>query len=170
LPPEQHQMPNVMEVAMAQAASQVQNANQAMGKQQSPEAQMVDLEKARLQIEQQKLQLDTMKNASDASLKNRELDIEETEVALKAIQDGQQQLIKSEEKEKDRINKQTMKAVDTLVDAATEEARLQNAQQLKAMDLLGKLTQISEGRESTENIEGLRALMKVIETAISKGE
>ena len=111
-----------------------------------------------------------MKNASDASLKNRELDIEETEVALKAIQDGQQQLIKSEEKEKDRINKQTMKAVDTLVDAATEEARLQNAQQLKAMDLLGKLTQISEGRESTENIEGLRALMKVIETAISKGE
>ena len=170
LPPEQQQMPNVMEVAMAQAASQVQNANQAMGKQQSPEAQMVDLEKARLQIEQQKLQLDTMKNASDASLKNRELDIEETEVALKAIQDGQQQLIKSEEKEKDRINKQTMKAVDTLVSAATEDARLQNAQQLKAMDLLGKLTQISEGRESTENIEGLRALMKVIETAISKGE
>ena len=170
LPPEQQQMPNIMEVAMAQAASQVQNANQAMGQQQSPEAQMVDLEKARLQIEQQKLQLDTMKNVSDASLKNRELDIEETEVALKAIQDGQQQLIKSEEKEKDRINKQTMKAVDTLVDAATEEARLQNAQQLKAMDLLGKLTQISEGRESTENIEGLRALMKVIETAISKGE
>ena len=170
LPPEQQQMPNVMEVAMAQAASQVQNANQAMGQQQSPEAQMVDLEKARLQIEQQKLQLDTMKNASDASLKNRELDIEETEVALKAIQDGQQQLIKSEEKEKDRINKQTMKAVDTLVDAATEDARLQNAQQLKAMDLLGKLTQISEGRESTENIEGLRALMKVIETAINKGE
>jgi hypothetical protein len=170
LPPEQQQMPNIMEVAMAQAASQVQNANQAMGQQQSPEAQMVDLEKARLQIEQQKLQLDTMKNASEASLKNRELDIEETEVALKAIQDGQQQLIKSEEKEKDRINKQTMKAVDTLVDAATEEARLQNAQQLKAMDLLGKLTQISEGRESTENIEGLRALMKVIETAISKGE
>ena len=170
LPPEQQQMPNVMEVAMAQAASQVQNANQAMGQQQSPEAQMVDLEKARLQIEQQKLQLDTMKNASDASLKNRELDIEETEVALKAIQDGQQQLIKSEEKEKDRINKQTMKAVDTLVSAATEDARLQNAQQLKAMDILGKLTQISEGRESTENIEGLRALMKVIETAISKGE
>tara|TARA_R100000808_G_scaffold40_1_gene214 strand:+ start:3866 stop:6424 length:2559 start_codon:yes stop_codon:yes gene_type:complete len=170
LPPEQQQMPNVMEVAMAQAASQVQNANQAMGQQQSPEAQMVDLEKARLQIEQQKLQLDTMKNASEASLKNRELDIEETEVALKAIQDGQQQLIKSEEKEKDRINKQTIKAVDTLVNAATEDARLQNAQQLKAMDLLGKLTQISEGRESTENIEGLRALMKVIETAISKGE
>ena len=170
LPPEQQQMPNVMEVAMAQAASQVQNANQAMGPQQTPEEKMVDLEKARLQIEQQKLQLDTMKNASDASLKNRELDIEETEVALKAIQDGQQQLIKSEEKEKDRINKQAMKAVDTLVGAATEDARLQNAQQLKAMDLLGKLTQISEGRESTENIEGLRALMKVIETAISKGE
>lgn len=166
LPPEQQQMPNVMEVAMAQAASQVQNANQAMGQQQSPEAQMVDLEKARLQIEQQKLQLDTMKNASDASLKNRELDIEETEVALKAIQDGQQQLIKSEEKEKDRINKQAMKAVDTLVGAATEEAKLQNAQQLKAMDLLAKLSQISEQREVTENTEGLKALMKVIETAI----
>ena len=137
LPPEQQQMPNVMEVAMAQAAQQVQNANKAMGVQQSPEAQMVDLEKARLQIEQQKLQLDTMKNASDASLKNRELDIEETEVTLKAIQDGQQQLIKSEEKEKDRINKQSMKAVDTLVNAATEDAKMQNSQQLKAMDPLG---------------------------------
>ena len=170
LPPEQQQMPNVMEVAMAQAAQQVQNANKAMGVQQSPEAQMVDLEKARLQIEQQKLQLDTMKNASDASLKNRELDIEETEVALKAIQDGQQQLIKSEEKEKDRINKQSMKAVDTLVNAATEDAKMQNSQQLKAMDLLGKLSKISEDRESAENIEGLRALQKVIETTINAQE
>jgi hypothetical protein len=170
LPEEQQQMPNIMEVAMAQAASQVQNANMAMGKQQSPEEQMVELEKARLQLEQQKLQLDTMKNASDASLKNRELDIEETEVALKAIQDGQQQLIKSEEKEKDRINKQAMKAVDTLVGAATEDAKLKNAQQLKAMDLLGKLTQISEDRESTENIEGLKTLIKVVQAAIKSEE
>lgn len=170
LPEEQQQMPNIMEVAMAQAASQVQNANMAMGKQQSPEEQMVELEKARLQLEQQKLQLDTMKNASDASLKNRELDIEETEVALKAIQDGQQQLIKSEEKEKDRINKQAMKAVDTLVGAATEDAKLKNAQQLKAMDLLGKLTQISEDRESTENIEGLRTLIKVVQAAVKSEE
>jgi|DEB0MinimDraft_3_1074331.scaffolds.fasta_scaffold01270_11 hypothetical protein len=170
LPEEQQQMPNIMEVAMAQAASQVQNANMAMGKQQSPEEQMVELEKARLQLEQQKLQLDTMKNASDASLKNRELDIEETEVALKAIQDGQQQLIKSEEKEKDRINKQAMKAVDTLVGAATEDAKLKNAQQLKAMDLLGKLTQISEDRESTENIEGLKTLVKVVQAAIKSEE
>jgi len=170
LPEEQQQMPNIMEVAMAQAASQVQNANMAMGKQQSPEEQMVELEKARLQLEQQKLQLDTMKNASDASLKNRELDIEETEVALKAIQDGQQQLIKAEEKEKDRINKQAMKAVDTLVGAATEDAKLKNAQQLKAMDLLGKLTQISEDRESTENIEGLKTLVKVVQAAIKSEE
>jgi len=170
LPEEQQQMPNIMEVAMAQAASQVQNANMAMGKQQSPEEKMVELEKARLQLEQQKLQLDTMKNASDASLKNRELDIEETEVALKAIQDGQQQLIKSEEKEKDRINKQAMKAVDTLVGAATEDAKLKNAQQLKAMDLLGKLTQISEDRESTENIEGLKTLVKVVQAAIKSEE
>jgi hypothetical protein len=170
LPEEQQQMPNILEVAMAQAASQVQNANMAMGKQQSPEEKMVELEKARLQLEQQKLQLDTMKNASDASLKNRELDIEETEVALKAIQDGQQQLIKSEEKEKDRINKQAMKAVDTLVGAATEDAKLKNAQQLKAMDLLGKLTQISEDRESTENIEGLKTLIKVVQAAIKSEE
>lgn len=170
LPEEQQQMPNIMEVAMAQAASQVQNANMAMGKQQSPEEKMVELEKARLQLEQQKLQLDTMKNASDASLKNRELDIEETEVALKAIQDGQQQLIKAEEKEKDRINKQAMKAVDTLVGAATEDAKLKNAQQLKAMDLLGKLTQISEDRESTENIEGLKTLIKVVQAAIKSEE
>ena len=53
IPPEQAQMPNVTEMAMAQAAQQVLNANQAMGKQQSPEAQMVDIEKQRLGIHQQ---------------------------------------------------------------------------------------------------------------------
>jgi hypothetical protein len=120
LPPEQASMPNVAEMAMSQAAQQVMNANKQMGAASSPEQQMVELEKARLQIEQQKLQSQLMKDATTASLKNRELDIEETEVALKAIQDGQKDLLKSEEKEKDRINKQALKAVDNLMSAAEQ--------------------------------------------------
>ena len=170
LPVEQQQMPNVMEVAMAQAAQQVQNANMAMGQQQSPEAQMVELEKARVQIEQQKLQNTLMKNASEASLKNRELDIEETEVALKAIQDGQKGLLKAEEKEKDRINKQTIKAVDVLVDAASQEARLQNDQQLKAMELLGQLSKISEETEMKGKTEGIKAIIKLIEATLKSSD
>ncbi len=168
LPPEQAAMPNVAEMAMSQAAQQVMNANKQMGAASSPEQQMVELEKARLQIEQQKLQSQLMKDATTASLKNRELDIEETEVALKAIQDGQKDLLKSEEKEKDRINKQALKAVDTLMSAAQQEARIQSDKELKAMDLIGKLSQIQDTRESKQESDSLKALISIISAAQSE--
>ena len=168
LPPEQASMPNVAEMAMSQAAQQVMNANKQMGAASSPEQQMVELEKARLQIEQQKLQSQLMKDATTASLKNRELDIEETEVALKAIQDGQKDLLKSEEKEKDRINKQALKAVDNLMSAAEQEARIQSDKELKAMELIGKLSQIQETRETKQESDSLKALISIINSAQSE--
>jgi len=167
LPPEQASMPKVAEMAMSQAAQQVINANKQMGKASSPEQQMVELEKARIQIEQQKIQSQLMKDATTASLKNRELDIEETEVALKAVQDGQKDLLKAEEKEKDRINKQALKAVDNIMAASQQEAQMSGDKELKAMDLLGKMTQIQETRETKEESEKLKALLSIINSAQS---
>ena len=169
LPPDQAAMPQTAELAMAQAAQQVLNANMAMGPQQSPEQQMVEIEKARLALEQQKLQIQLQTDATEAALENRKLDIEESEIAVKAVQKGAEQQSKSEEKERDRIAKQSMKAVDMLFNAAVKEADLNQEQELKVMDTLAKLSQASKGDAVKSNIEQLKALIKLIDTA-ERGE
>jgi len=169
LPPDQAAMPQTAELAMAQAAQQVLNANMAMGPQQSPEQQMVEIEKSRLALEQQKLQIQLQTDAAEAALENRKLDIEESEIAVKAVQKGAEQQSKSEEKERDRIAKQSMKAVDMLFNAAVKDADLNQEQELKVMDTVAKLAQASKGNEVKSNIEQLKALIKLIDTA-DRGE
>ena len=79
LPPEQQQNPAVLEMVMAQAAQQVMNANQAMGIAQSPEQQLVALEQAKVELEKQKLQSDTVVQAAEMELKTKKLELEENE-------------------------------------------------------------------------------------------
>ena len=55
LPPEQAQQPNIAEMAMAEAAKQVLNANQAMGQAQSPEQQLVALKQAEVGIKRKRI-------------------------------------------------------------------------------------------------------------------
>jgi len=164
LPPDQAAMPQTAELAMAQAAQQVLNANMAMGPQQTPEQQMVEIEKARLSLEQQKLQIKLQTDAADAALENRKLDIEESEIAVKAVQKGQEQQSKAEEKERDRISKQSMKAVDMLFNAAMKEADLDKKEQLKIMETLAKVLETSQGNETKTSIEQLKALVKMIDS------
>ena len=52
LPPEQSQVATIAEMAMAQAAQQVLNANQAMGQAQSPEQQLVALKQAEVGLKE----------------------------------------------------------------------------------------------------------------------
>ena len=167
LPPEQQQMPNVAEMAMAQAAQQVLNANQAMGKQQSPEAQMVDIEKQRLAIEQQKLQATLAKDAATAALKNRELDIDEMEMQVKAVTEGQKELLDAESGEKDRINKQSIAAIKMLVDMANQESRNENDKQLKGMEIMQKLSKIQADTESKDKTAALNSLLKLLDISIA---
>ena len=167
LPPEQKQMPNVAEMAMTQAAQQVLNANQAMGKQQSPEAQMVDIEKQRLGIEQQKLQATLAKDAATAALKNRELDIEEMEMQVKVVMDGQKEMLNAESDEKDRINKQSMASIKLLADMAQTESRNENDVQLKAMEMIDHLSKIQADNEGKDQREALNALMKLLDVSVA---
>ena len=167
LPPEQKQMPNVAEMAMTQAAQQVLNANQAMGKQQSPEAQMVDIEKQRLGIEQQKLQATLAKDAATAALKNRELDIEEMEMQVKVVMDGQKEMLNAESDEKDRINKQSMASIKLLADMAKTESRNENDVQLKAMEMIDHLSKIQADNEGKDQREALNALMKLLDVSVA---
>ena len=167
LPPEQAQMPNVAEMAMAQAAQQVLNANQAMGKQQSPEAQMVDLEKQRLNIEQQKLEATLAKDAATAALKNRELDIDEMEMQVKAVTEGQRDMLEAESDEKDRINKQSMSAIKMLVDMANQESRNTNDKELKGMEIMQKLSKIQADTQNKDKTAALNSLLKLLDVSIS---
>jgi hypothetical protein len=165
LPPDQAAMPQTAELAMAQAAQQVLNANMAMGPQQTPEQQMVEIEKARLELEKQKLQIQLQTDAAEAALENRKLDIEESEIAVKTLQKGQEQQGKAEEKERDRIAKQSMKAVDMLFQAAIKDADLNQEQELKVIDTLAKLSESSEGNKTRSSIEQLKSLIKLIDSA-----
>ena len=167
VPAEQAQMPNVTEMAMAQAAEQVLNANQAMGKQQSPEAQMVEIEKQRLGIEQQKLQATLAKDAATAALKNRELDIEEMEMQVKTVMEGHKEMLEAESDEKDRINKQSMAAIKLLGDMAKDQTKHQNDKQLKAMEMMQGLTKIQSEKEGRDKREALNALMKLLDVTVA---
>ena len=62
---------------MAQAAQQVMNANQAAGMAQSPEQQLVALEQAKVELQKQKLQSDTVVQAAEMELKEKQLELDE---------------------------------------------------------------------------------------------
>jgi hypothetical protein len=165
LPPDQAAMPQTAELAMAQAAQQVLNANMAMGPQQTPEQQMVEIEKARLALEKQKLQIQLQTDATEAALENRKLDIEESELAVKTLQKGQEQTSKAEEKERDRITKQSMKSVDMLFQAAMKDADLNQEQELKVIEILAKISESSQANKTKGSIEQLKSLIKLIDSA-----
>ena len=75
--PEQAGNPAAIEMALAQAAQQVMNANQAMGQAQSPEQQLVALEQAKVELEKQKIQSNAQAQAAEIELKNKKFELEE---------------------------------------------------------------------------------------------
>ena len=115
--PEQAQNPAVVEMAMAQAAQQVMNANQAMGMAQSPEQQLVALEQAKVELEKQKLQSDTMVQAAEMELKNKKLELDENEQLIDMLKDGATENFKKEKADLD------MKGLEALVKLAIEKSK-----------------------------------------------
>ena len=170
LPPEQAQMPEAPELAMAQAAQEVLNANRAMGVQTSPEQQMVQIEQMRLQLEQQKLQIQLQTEAADAALKNRELDLEELEIGIKVGEKQSDMMSKSEQKERDRISKQAMKAVEMLYESAMKEAEMNKDMQLKSMDVLTKLAEMEQKGEDTKAMVTAKKVLGIAQLAEKEGK
>ena len=134
--------PRVVEQVMAQAAQQVMMANQAMAQQGgTPEQQMVMMEAQRLGIEKEKLQANIAKEASEGALKNRDLDLKEQKIALDAYKAGAENLLKSEEKDKDRNAEQAMNAVKVLADLIKKGDDIQSSETIKTSDVLIKMLQ-----------------------------
>ena len=134
--------PKIVEQVMAQAAQQVMMANQAMAqKGGTPEQQMVMMEAQRLGIEKEKLQANIAKEASEGALKNRDLDLKEQKIALDAYKAGAENLLKSEEKDKDRNTEQAMNAVKVLADLIKKGDDIESSETIKTSDVLIKMLQ-----------------------------
>ena len=150
IPPEQQQNPAVVEMAMAQAAQQVMNANQAMGMAQSPEQQLVALEQAKVELEKQKLESDTVVQAAEMELKNKKLEIEENEQILDMLKDGSSAKFRKEKADKDRESKKELKEMEVTKDIFEQLKKDNKDLDMKGLEALVKLA-IEKSKEETKN-------------------
>ena len=153
--------PSAVEMAMAEAAQQVMNANQAMGQAQSPEQQLVSLEQAKVELEKQKLQSDTMTNAAELELKNKKLELEENEQIIGMLKTGSTDNFKREKSEADRSSKERIKEIEIMGKAAIEEFKMNKEDEKEVMNVLKDMFD-SQTKDNKElDIKGLDALVKM---------
>ena len=166
VPPETASSENIIEMAQAKAAQQVLQANKSRaGQQMSPEQQMVQLEQARVSLEQQKLQLKAATENADAALENRKLDLEEAELQAKILQGGMKDQLKMEKDERDRIAKQSIKAIDILTKVATEQAKLESSEKIKVLEVVTKLAGMVNSDNRDKELKGMDMLMELVKIA-----
>jgi len=134
--PESAQKPEVIELALTEAAKKVQNANQAMGMVQSPEQQMVALEQAKVELEKQKMQMDLAVNNAEVALENKKLDLEENKQILEATRSGVTSAIKEEKGISDRTSKETIKALEMLTKLLTEQMKKEGQDERAMMSMI----------------------------------
>ena len=120
--PDQAQNPAVVEMAMAEAAQKVMQANQ-QPPPPTPEQQLVALEQEKVKLQQQKLQSDTMVNAAELELKTKELDLKENEQILDMLESGATDNFKREKAEADREAKKELSAMNNLAKIEVERMK-----------------------------------------------
>jgi hypothetical protein len=157
LPPEQAQNPASIEMIMGQAAQQVMNANQAMGQAQSPEQQLVALEQAKVELQKQKIQSDTMVQAAEMELKNKKLELDENEQIIDILKTNATDNFKQEKSEKDRESKKELKTMELRTDVEIEEKKLEVERERLLKDLMDKI----QKNETDLDTKGLDALVKM---------
>jgi len=143
------QKPEVAEAIMAQAAQQVLNANQAMGIAQSPEQQLVALEQKKVEMQQQKLQMDAASNTAEAALDVQKLKLEQLKLMQEAAAEGQSALLKKEKSELDRASKETLKTLELMTKMTLEEQKNQMAEK----QLKGKMLETSADIENQRDMK-----------------
>jgi len=141
------QKPQIAEAIMAQAAQQVLNANQAMGIAQSPEQQLVALEQKKVEMQQQKLQMDAASNTAEAALDVQKLKLEQLKLMQEAAAEGQSALLKKEKSELDRSSKETLKTLELMTKMSLEEQKNQMAEKQLKGKMLEKSADIENQRE-----------------------
>ena len=137
----------ITEAIMAEAAQQVLNANQAMGIVQSPEQQLVVLEQKKVELQQQKLQLDAASNTAEAALDAQKLKLEQVKLMKDAAAEGQSALMKKEKSELDRVSKETLKSLELLTKMSIEEQKTEMQEKNLKGRMLEKAADIEKEKE-----------------------
>ena len=152
------QDPAVIEQAMAQAAQQVMQANQmaAQGMGQSIEQQTIQLQKDQLMLDKEKLDLEALKDTAEMQLKNRELNLKEDTLKVQTIKEGSTALMKAEEKEKDRIAKETENALKTLMNVAKVTVEDDTKKKLKLADIKADFAKEEERTARDIELENIK--------------
>jgi hypothetical protein len=122
VPVDQQDQSSVVEMAMAEAAQKVMQANQ-QPPIPTPEQQLVALEQEKVKLQQQKLQSDTMVNAAELELKTKELDLKENKQILDMLESGATDSFKREKAEADRETKKEISAMDNLAKLEVERMK-----------------------------------------------
>ena len=156
LPPEQAQQPNIAEMAMAEAAKQVLNANQAMGQAQSPEQQLVALKQAEVGLKEKELKMEEAKLNVESSLDAQKLQLEEAKLMKDAGVAGQNAMMKKEKGDLDRQSKETMKLLDLL-------AKSEIAEKKSEIDLEKIRTQSLEKVANMDSLDETQRSMKLLD-------
>jgi len=73
--------------------------------------------------------------------------------------------IKLDDKEKDRVAKQSMKAIDVLTKVATEQAKLENSEKLKVLETVTKLASMVNSDNRDRELKGMEMLMELAKMA-----
>jgi len=159
--PQQANNPAVVEMAMAEAAQQIMNANQAMGQAQSPEQQLVALEQAKVELEKQKLQSDTATNAAELELKNKKLELEENEQIIGMLKSGATDNFKREKAEADRDSKERIKGLELLTKSAMDSMKVKKEDEREVTRIMKDML-VANMKENQElDMKGLDALVKM---------
>jgi hypothetical protein len=161
LPPEQQQDPSVIEMVMAQAAQQVMNANQAAGIAQSPEQQLVALEQAKVELQKQKLQSDTVVQAAEMELKEKQLELDENKQIIDMLESGSSEDFKKEKSEFDREGRKELKAMDVLSKIAVEEDKQKAENDRTKERLLKEIITDMKKDEKDMDTKSLEALVNL---------
>ena len=171
IPPEEAQNPAVVEMVMAQAAQQVMNANKAMGMAQSPEQQLVSLEQAKVELQKQKLQSDTVVQAAEMELKNKKLELDENEQIIDMLKAGATDNFKKEKASLDRKSKKDIKTLDVLSKVQIEESKISAENERTKGRIMKDILEQSTKDEKDMDMKGLEALVKLaIELSKKKGD
>jgi len=159
--PEQANDPAVAEMAMAQAAQQVMNANQAMGMAQSPEQQLVALEQAKVELEKQKLQSDTATSAAELELKNKKLELEENEQIIGMLKTGVTDNFNREKSEADRDSKEKLKSIELITKAALDNFNIKKEDEREVMRVMKDMLMANMKENQQLDMKGLDSLVKM---------
>ena len=153
--PNQTRTPTDVEAVMAAAAQDVLNANIAMGKQMTPEQQLVALEQAKVELEKEKLKLDAAKENAKIAIEAQELDIKRQAQALDAQQKGVSTALKAQKGVDDRTSREALKQLDIMTKLAIEEEKIQLEQQKMLFDSAKKQVDV-EQKEDKEALKFIK--------------